>query len=62
MNHSKIISGVMAETLGSIDKAYANNKEQIERDMFELALEGIANGRMDYAKDPILPYVVRTIQ
>ena len=30
--------------------------------MFELALEGIANGRMDYAKDPILPYVVKTIQ
>ena len=30
--------------------------------MFTLALEGIAKGRMDYAKDPILPYVVKTIQ
>lgn len=30
--------------------------------MFELALEGIANGKMDYAKDPILPHVLKTIQ
>ena len=30
--------------------------------MFKLALEGIANGRMDYKKDPILPYVLKTIQ
>lgn len=30
--------------------------------MFNLALEGLANGKMDYAKDPILPYVVKTIQ
>lgn len=30
--------------------------------MFKLALEGLANGKMDYAKDPILPYVVKTIQ
>jgi hypothetical protein len=26
-----------------------------------LALEGIANGKMDYAKDPILPYIIETI-
>ena len=30
--------------------------------MFKLALEGIANGKMDYQNDPILPYVVATIQ
>ncbi len=30
--------------------------------MFQLALEGIANGKMDYAKDPILPHIVKTIQ
>jgi len=29
--------------------------------MFKLALEGIANGKMDYAKDPILPYVIDNI-
>lgn len=29
--------------------------------MFTLALEGIANNRMDYSKDPILPYIVETI-
>ena len=52
----------MSETLSSIDKAYHENKAQIESEMFTLALEGIAKGRMDYAKDPILPYVVKTIQ
>lgn len=30
--------------------------------MFKLALRGIANGKMDYANDPILPHVVKTIQ
>lgn len=29
--------------------------------MFDLALEGIAEGKMDYAKDPILPHIVETI-
>ena len=62
MNQTKIINEVMSETMSSIDKAYAENKEQIEKDMFDLALEGIAKGRMDYANDPILPYVLQTIQ
>lgn len=51
----------MREVLQSIDVAYKNNKEKIDAGIFELALEGIANGKMDYAKDPILPYVVDTI-
>lgn len=29
--------------------------------MFDLALEGLANGKMDYSKDPILPHVLATI-
>ena len=29
--------------------------------MFDLALEGIANGKMDYSKDPILPHILNTI-
>jgi len=61
VNQSKIISSVMEETLASIDVAYKENKEQIEAAMFDLALEGIAAGRMDYAKDPILPHVLNTI-
>lgn len=61
INQNKIISSVMEETLKSIDVAYQNNKEKIEADIFELALKGIENGRMDYAKDPILPYVIETI-
>lgn len=51
----------MEETLSSIDTAYTNNKEQIDAAMFDLALEGIANGRMDYSKDPILPHILETI-
>lgn len=51
----------MDETLQSIDLAYKNNKEQIEKAMFELALEGLAAGKMDYSKDPILPHVLTTI-
>ena len=62
MNQTKIINEVMGETLSSIDKAYKENKEQIESDMFQLALQGIAKGRMDYSNDPILPYVLKTIQ
>jgi phage-related tail protein len=51
----------MTETLQSIDTAYQNNKAQIEAAMFDLALEGIANGRMDYSKDPIMPHIIETI-
>ena len=61
INQSKIINSVMDETLQSIDLAYKNNKEQIEKAMFELALEGLAAGKMDYSKDPILPHVLTTI-
>lgn len=60
-NQTKIINNVMEETLRSIDIAYQNNKEEIEARMFDLALEGIAHGKMDYAKDPILPKVIDTI-
>ena len=62
MNQTRIINEVMSETFASVDKAYSENKEQIEKEMFSLALEGIARGKMDYAKDPILPYIVKTIQ
>jgi hypothetical protein len=51
----------MQETLESIDLAYKENKAKIDAAIFELALEGIANGKMDYSKDPVLPYVVQTI-
>ena len=51
----------MQQTLASIDTAYNSNKQEIQSKMFDLALEGIANGRMDYAKDPIMPYIVETI-
>lgn len=60
-NKAKIINNVMSETMMSIDQAYEQNKQKIEADFFDLALEGISKGRMDYAKDPILPYVIATI-
>ena len=37
-NQNKIISEVMSETLSSIDKAYSENKAEIEAAMFQLAL------------------------
>lgn len=61
INQDKIISSVMSETLNSIDVAYKDNKAQIEAAMFDLALEGIAKGKMDYKNDPILPHIVATI-
>jgi len=51
----------MSQTLKAVDIAYANNKAKIEGDFFEIALEGIAKGKMSFEKDPILPYVLQTI-
>jgi hypothetical protein len=51
----------MAEALQSVDSAYNNNKAKIETAYFELALEGLAKGKMSYEKDPILPFVIETI-
>ena len=31
MNQTRIINEVMSETMSSVDKAYAENKEQIEK-------------------------------
>jgi hypothetical protein len=51
----------MGQTLKSVDIAYQNNKAHIESAFFDIALEGISNGRMSFEKDPILPYVLETI-
>lgn len=51
----------MSQTLKSVDIAYQNNKAHIENAFFDIALEGIANGKMSFDKDPILPYVLETI-
>lgn len=58
LNQNKIISDVMGQTLKSVDIAYSNNKEKIEDAFFEIALDGIAKGKMLFEKDPILPYVL----
>jgi hypothetical protein len=36
----------MSQTLKSVDLAYQNNKDKIESAFFDLALEGIAQGKM----------------
>lgn len=38
----------MSQTLKSVDIAYENNKTKIEDAFFDIALEGIANGRMSF--------------
>jgi hypothetical protein len=58
VNQNKIISDVMSQTLKSVDIAYENNKAKIEDAFFEIALDGIAKGKMSFEKDPILPYVL----
>ena len=60
-NQNKIISDVMSQTLKSVDVAYQNNKAKIEEAFFDIAVEGIARGKMTFKKDPILPYVLDTI-
>lgn len=61
MNQNKIISDVMGQTLKSVDIAYQNNKDKIEAEFFQIALQGIAKGKMEFDNDPILPYVLQTI-
>lgn len=58
VNQNKIISDVMSQTLKSVDIAYENNRAKIEDAFFEIALDGIAKGKMSFEKDPILPYVL----
>ncbi len=45
-NQNKIISDVMGQTLKSVDIAYQNNKTKIEEAFFDIALEGISQGKM----------------
>jgi hypothetical protein len=60
-NQNKIISDVMCQTLKSVDISYQNNKAKIEDAFFDIALSGIAKGRMSFENDPILPYVLETV-
>jgi hypothetical protein len=46
LNQNKIISDVMSQTLKSVDIAYQNNKDKIEAEFFQIALQGISKGRM----------------
>jgi hypothetical protein len=46
VNQNKIISDVMSQTLKSVDIAYQNNKEKIEAEFFQIALQGLAKGKM----------------
>jgi len=61
VNQRKIIDKVLADVTNSLDKAYAENKEKIERDTFEMALKGLEKNEMDYKDDPILPYIIESI-
>ena len=38
----------MGQTLKSVDIAYNNHKAQIEDAFFDIALEGIARGKMSF--------------
>lgn len=61
INQRKVIDKVLSDVSNSLEKAYSENKEQIEKEMFELALKGLEKNEMDYSSDPILKYVVQSI-
>lgn len=61
INERKIIDKVLADVVNSLDKAYAENKPKIEKAMFELALKGLEQNKMDYSTDPLLPFVTESI-
>lgn len=61
INQRKIIDKVLNDVSNSLDKAYAENKEKIEKDVFEMALRGLEQNQMDFTNDPILPYIIQSI-
>jgi hypothetical protein len=38
------------------------NREQVQREIFNSAVEGLSKGYMDYANDPLLPLILRRIE
>jgi hypothetical protein len=57
MNKNRILSGIVEGALKEIDNQLKNNSEDIQKRMFESALEGLSKGQMNYNNDPILPLV-----
>jgi len=58
INRNRILSSIVEGATAEIDKQLAGpNKDQIQRQIFESALQGLSKGYMDYNNDPILPLV-----
>lgn len=56
-NKNRILSGIVEGALKEIDTQLKTNNDEIQRKIFESALEGLSKGYMDYSNDPILPLV-----
>jgi len=58
LNRNRILSNIVEEAVKEIDRQLAGpNQADIQRQMFESALEGLSKGAMEYAHDPILPLI-----
>lgn len=58
LNKNKILQEIMNNATTELDRQLNGaEREQINNQMFESALIGLAEGRMEYKQDPILPIV-----
>jgi len=61
-NKNRILSGIVEGALKEIDTQLKTNNDEIQKKMFESALEGLSKGYMDYSNDPILPLVQKYVR
>jgi len=58
LNRNKILTNIVEEAGKEIDRQLAGpGRAEIQRKIFDSALEGLAKGKMEYNNDPILPIV-----
>eukprot|EP00331_Platyophrya_macrostoma_P008522 CAMPEP_0176430664 /NCGR_PEP_ID=MMETSP0127-20121128/14378_1 /TAXON_ID=938130 /ORGANISM="Platyophrya macrostoma, Strain WH" /LENGTH=383 /DNA_ID=CAMNT_0017812577 /DNA_START=37 /DNA_END=1188 /DNA_ORIENTATION=+ len=63
INKNRFLQNIITEATAEIDKALEGpQKEEIQNQMLESAIRGLAKGYMDYEGDPILPLVQKVIR
>ena len=62
MNQNKYINNIIDEAVSEIDKELSGpNKQKIQDQILQTAIESLAKGYCDYANDPIMPLVRKSI-
>lgn len=58
MNQNKYINNIIDQAVDAIDKELSGpNKQKIQDQILQTAIESLAKGYCDYANDPIMPLV-----